>query len=94
MTGPVTLRPSTNPSVPDDVFNSCIQMTKHFTYSRAYLFMKQARVKDTLLMAIAIELSIIGTEPNDGSLLPLLFIGVLITAIVIIKEAVRRLSEY
>jgi hypothetical protein len=56
--------------------------------------MEEARAKDLLLMTIAIQLSIIGTEPTDGSLMPLFFIGVLITAIVILNEIIRRLSEY
>jgi len=53
-----------------------------------------ARVKDILLMAIAIQLSIIGTQSPDGSLLPLLFLGGVITGIVILEEAGRRLLEY
>jgi hypothetical protein len=56
--------------------------------------MEEARAKDLLLMTIAIQLSIIGTEPTDGSLMPLFFIGFLITAIVILNEIIRRLSEY
>ncbi|MFC7174438.1 hypothetical protein ACFR97_17065 [Haloplanus litoreus] len=56
--------------------------------------MEEKRAKDILLMAIAIQLSIIGTEPTDGSLLPLFFIGVLITVVVVLNEAIRRMSEY
>jgi len=56
--------------------------------------MEEERAKDILLMTIAIQLSIIGTEPTDGSLMPLFFIGVLITAIVVLNEITRRLSEY
>jgi len=56
--------------------------------------MEEERAKDILLMTIAIQLTIIGTEPTDGSLLPLFFIGVLITAIVVLNEIIRRLSEY
>jgi len=52
------------------------------------------RVKDLLLMAIAIQLSIVGTASSDGSLLPLLGIGVLITIIVALEEVGRRSVEY
>lgn len=56
--------------------------------------MEEERMKDILLMTIAIHLSIIGTEPTDGSLSPLFFVGVLITSIVVVKEFARRFAEY
>jgi len=54
--------------------------------------MTEARLKDLLLMAIAIQLSIVGTVPEDDSLLPLFFVGVLLTLYVVIKESARRVS--
>ncbi len=55
---------------------------------------QNARRKDTLSMAFAIQLTIIGTAPADDSLVPLFFVGVLITIIVLFKEAARRFAEY
>ena len=55
---------------------------------------KSARLADTLLMAFAIQLTVIGTAPTDDSLVPLFFIGVLISIIVAFKEAARRFAEY
>lgn len=52
------------------------------------------RLKDILLMTIAIQLSIVGTQSPDGSLQPLLFIGLFITILVALEEAGRRLLEY
>jgi hypothetical protein len=55
---------------------------------------RNPRLKDTLLMAFAIQLTIIGTAPTDDSLVPLFFVGVLITIIVLFKEVARRFAEY
>lgn len=54
----------------------------------------EERRKDILLVAIAIQLSIVGQVPPDDSLFVLLFIGILITGVVIIKELRRRYGEY
>lgn len=56
--------------------------------------MTEGRLKDVLLMALAIQLSIIGTAPANDSLLPLLLVGVAITVLVIAREVVRRVGEY
>lgn len=70
-------------------------VNRFFNLNRVILCgMKQERGKDIILMTIAIQLSIIGTEPRDGSLMPLFFIGVLITVLVILNESIRHLSEY
>jgi len=52
------------------------------------------RLRDAVLLGISIQLSILGTEPADGSLLPLFFVGILITAVVAVREAARLLSAY
>lgn len=55
---------------------------------------QDTRIKDIILMSFSIQLSIIGTAAPDGSLVPLFFVGVLITIVVIIKETARRFAEY
>ncbi|WP_167599403.1 hypothetical protein [Halorussus marinus] len=56
--------------------------------------MKDDRLKDVLLMTIAIQLSVIGTAPADDSLVPLFFVGVLLTLVVVLRESARRAGEY
>lgn len=56
--------------------------------------MLEERVKDLLLMAIGIQLSIVGTAPDDGSLQALFVLGVFISGVVILRESGRRLGEY
>ncbi len=56
--------------------------------------MESARSKDILLLLFAIQFSIIGLEPADWSLVPLFFVGVLLTLIVMVREIGRRLTEY
>ncbi|ATW87909.1 hypothetical protein halTADL_1116 [Halohasta litchfieldiae] len=51
------------------------------------------RIKDILLMAFAIQLSIVGTASPDGSLQPLFFIGILLSVFVILREATRHVAE-
>lgn len=52
------------------------------------------RLRDLLLMAFAIQLSILGTAPPDDSLLPLLLVGVLLMLVVFIRELTRWVDEY
>ena len=52
------------------------------------------RRKDILLMTIAIQLTVLGTAAENGSLVPLAFIGVFITVLVSIEEIGRRWIAY
>jgi hypothetical protein len=45
-------------------------------------------------MAIAIQLAIVGQAPPDGSWVPLFFVGILMSVVVVIKELGRRVAEH
>jgi len=52
------------------------------------------RRKDILLMTIAIQLTVLGTATEDGTLVPLAFVGVFITVLVCLEEIGRHLMAY
>jgi hypothetical protein len=56
--------------------------------------LNEERIKDILLMAIAIQFSIIGAIASNPSLVVLIIIGALMTGIVVLKEAGRRVAEF
>ena len=56
--------------------------------------LNEERIKDILLMAIGIQFVSISTAPSGDTLLPLFVAGVLITGVVVLKEAGRRVAEF
>ncbi|WP_121820888.1 hypothetical protein [Halostella salina] len=52
------------------------------------------RRKDLVTMTFAIQLTVVGLLPNAPTFVLLFFLGVVLTAVVGIREAGRRYAEY
>lgn len=55
--------------------------------------MNESRLGDAVLMLVAIELTLFGTIPEDGALIPLVFLAIAITFVVFVKELSRKYAE-